>query len=192
MNVFKRLSWGRRCGLRLTSTWSTYLQQISFPPSGVHCIGVFFSQSRLTVFGIFKAKCYSPTPNMLTVLSQYSYVLTHWISPPFLLSLLAELTEEYLLPAIFCKISAFYSIVCIVASVSFFVFVFLCLFNCPGQLNRWPCHSLTQSVSELTFYFSVFRTLRSSKRHMSPFWQLIRWTRRYCLANKKTKTLGAV
>ena len=127
-NVFKRLSWGRRCGLRLTSTWSTYLQQISFPPSGVHCIGVFFSQSRLTVFGIFKAKCYSPTPNMLTVLSQYSYVLTHWISPPFLLSLLAELTEEYLLPAIFCKISAFYSIVCIVASVSFFFVFGFCVF----------------------------------------------------------------
>ena len=29
----------------------------------------------------------------------------------------AELTEEYLLPAVFCKISAFYSIVCLVASV---------------------------------------------------------------------------
>ena len=66
--------------------------------------------------------------NMLTVLSQYSYVLTHWISPPFLLSLLAELTEEYLLPAIFCKISAFYSIVCIVASVSFFFVFGFCVF----------------------------------------------------------------
>ena len=43
----------------------------------------------------------------------------------FCLSLLAELTEEYLLPAIFCKISAFYSIVCIVASVSFFC---ICVF----------------------------------------------------------------
>ena len=23
------------------------------------------------------------------------------------------------------------------------------LFSCPGQLNRWPCHSLTQSVSHV-------------------------------------------
>ena len=28
------------------------------------------------------------------------------------------------------------------------------LFSCPGQLNRWPCHSLTHSVSEwVRFWF---------------------------------------
>ena len=26
------------------------------------------------------------------------------------------------------------------------------VFSCPGQLNRWPCHSLTQSV---TFWFQL-------------------------------------
>ena len=29
------------------------------------------------------------------------------------------------------------------------------LFSCPGQLNRWPCHSLTHSLSEwVRFWFS--------------------------------------
>ena len=44
------------------------------------------------------------------------------------------------------------------------VFVLLLLhifFSCPGQLNRWPCHSLThslsESVSESGFDFSDFR-----------------------------------
>ena len=31
--------------------------------------------------------------------------------------------------------------------------VTLHLFSCPGQLNRWPCHSLTHSLAETDFWF---------------------------------------
>ena len=40
-----------------------------------------------------------------------------------------------------------------------------CFFSCPGQLNRWPCHSLSQWVSEVTFDFCDFRVLQSCCRH---------------------------
>ena len=43
------------------------------------------------------------------------------------------------------------------------------IFSCPGQLNRWHCHSLSEWVT--LFDFSVFRALQSSHRHMWPFWQ---------------------
>ena len=36
-------------------------------------------------------------------------------------------------------------------------------FSCPGQLNRWPCHSLSQ----VTFYFNDFRTTMTKMRLMT-------------------------
>ena len=181
VNVFKRLSWGRRCGLRSISTWSTYLQQISFPPSGVHCIGAFYILLSYTQHVDISHSIFLRT------------ILTHWISQTFFVSVW---WLSWLRSICFRRSFARSPLSTQSSALSrlwvFFVFVFLCLFSCPGQLNRWPCHSLTQSMSELTFYFSVFRALRSCHRHMWHFWQLIRWTRRYRLTNKKTKTLGAI
>ena len=32
----------------------------------------------------------------------------------------------------------------------------VCVFSCPEQLNRWPCHSLTQSVSQSLTSMTTF------------------------------------
>ena len=32
---------------------------------------------------------------------------------------------------------------------------YILVFSCPQQLNRWPCHSLTQSVTQGTFTFDI-------------------------------------
>ena len=39
------------------------------------------------------------------------------------------------------------------------------IFSCPGQLNRWPCHSLIEWVSQVTFDFIDFWALQSCCRH---------------------------
>ena len=36
------------------------------------------------------------------------------------------------------------------------------VFSCPGQLNRWPCQSLTD---KLTFEFGILRALVDTSRH---------------------------
>ena len=41
------------------------------------------------------------------------------------------------------------------------------LFSCPGQLNRWPC----QSLSDSSFDFSIFRALQSCRWQRQWQWQ---------------------
>ena len=51
-------------------------------------------------------------------------------------------------------------------------------FSCPGQLNRWPCHSLTHSVSDSPFDFSVSRAVQSCCRpfrHYSDTTVTLQW-----------------
>ena len=36
-------------------------------------------------------------------------------------------------------------------------------FSCPGQLNRWHCHSVSQWVSESDFWFHQLQTLVDSR-----------------------------
>ena len=38
-------------------------------------------------------------------------------------------------------------------------------FSCPGQLNRWHCQSLSQSVSQSDFWFQRLQTLVDTSRH---------------------------
>ena len=54
---------------------------------------------------------------------------------------------------------------------------------CQGQLNKLPCHSVSEWVSD-RLDFSVFRALLSCCRHMWPFWQLIRRMRGHGMTNK--------
>ena len=41
----------------------------------------------------------------------------------------------------------------------FFILQFVYVLSCPGQLNRWPCHSLTQWH---TFWFQLLQHCRAS------------------------------
>ena len=52
-------------------------------------------------------------------------------------------------------------------------------FSCPEQLNRWPCHSLTHSVTN--FYFCH---TKSNPRDLLPLRHLIRVMRRHDLSEK--------
>ena len=62
-------------------------------------------------------------------------------------------------------------------------------FGCPRQINRWPCHSLSEWVSEVLISASSEHCrLQSCRRHLWPFLQLIRRMRRNVMNNKKTKT----
>ena len=58
----------------------------------------------------------------------------------------------------------------------------LCIFSCPEQLNRWPCHWLTHWVTHwLTHSLSHFwfLTLKSNPRHFWPLRHLIREMERH-------------
>ena len=62
-------------------------------------------------------------------------------------------------------------------------------FGCPRQISRWPCHSLSEWVSEVLISASSEHCrLQSCRRHLWPFLQLIRRMRRNVMNNKKTKT----
>ena len=65
---------------------------------------------------------------------------------------------------------------------SFFVSIFFFLFfSCPEQLNRWPCHSLTNSVTDwLTFTFDIQRAILETCDHWdiwSEWWGDMTWLR---------------
>ena len=59
-------------------------------------------------------------------------------------------------------------------------------FSCPEQLNRWPCHSLTESLSHsLSQYFYFWHT-QSDTRELWPLKHPIRELRRHDLTEKNT------
>ena len=64
-------------------------------------------------------------------------------------------------------------------------FLFIVLFSCPEQLNRWPCHSLTHWVT----HWLLLLTLQSDPRDLRPLRHLIRVMKRHDMTKKKwTKT----
>ena len=70
--------------------------------------------------------------------------------------------------------------------LSFFVFLSFCLFSCPEQLNRWPCHSLTDSLSQSLTHFYFCHT-KSNPRALLPLRHLIRVMRRHDLTENFPK-----
>ena len=49
------------------------------------------------------------------------------------------------------------------------------IFNCPGQLNRWPCRLVTDWLSKPSFDFCVFRALMPSRHTLIwPLWLIRR------------------
>ena len=61
--------------------------------------------------------------------------------------------------------------------------------QCPEQLNRWPCHWLTQSVSH--FYFWHYRvTLETCDLWdiCSEWWEDMTWPKKLTKTNTKTMT----
>ena len=59
------------------------------------------------------------------------------------------------------------------------------VFSCPEQLIRWPCHSLTDWLTQGTFYFW---STKSNPRDLWPLWHLTRVMRAHDLNIKKTMT----
>ena len=53
------------------------------------------------------------------------------------------------------------------------------VFSCPQQLNRWPCHSLSHSLSQSL----LLLTLQSDPRDLWPLRHLIRVMRKHDLTN---------
>ena len=60
---------------------------------------------------------------------------------------------------------------------------FLTIFSCPEQLNRWPCHSLTDWLRVL-----LLLTLQSDPRDLRPLRYLIRVMKRHDLTLKDLPT----
>ena len=61
------------------------------------------------------------------------------------------------------------------------------VFSCPEQLNRWPCHSLSQSVSH-SQHFNFWHA-KSDPRDLWPLRHLIRLMRRHYLTQQNTTYL---
>ena len=55
--------------------------------------------------------------------------------------------------------------------------MFVCIFSCPEQLNRWPCHSLTDSLTHSQYFY--FWHTKSDPRDLWPLRHLIRVMRRH-------------
>ena len=60
---------------------------------------------------------------------------------------------------------------------NFFLKSKLIIFSCPGQLNRWPCHSLSECVRDFWF-----QQLQSTSRH----W--LQWLQRQRFRDSETET----
>ena len=61
-----------------------------------------------------------------------------------------------------------------------------CLFSCPEQLNRWPCHSLTHSLTQSQYFY--FWHTKNDPRDLWPLRHLIRVMRGHELTEKDLPT----
>ena len=64
--------------------------------------------------------------------------------------------------------------------------------SCPGQLNRWPCHSLTHWVSKGPFEKDTNRVTPETcdLRDTCPeWWEDMTWPKKLTKTNTKTKTM---
>ena len=59
---------------------------------------------------------------------------------------------------------------------------YLSFFSCPQQLNRWPCHWLTDSVTDWLTVLLLLK-LQSDPRDLWPLRHLIRVTRKHDVTN---------
>jgi len=82
-----------------------------------------------------------------------------------------------------------FSLLCLLklpAQEEAFVDFFRCVFSCPEQLNRWPCHSLTHWLTHslshsLTFTFAIQRAILETCYHWdiwSEWWGDMTWLRK--------------
>ena len=70
------------------------------------------------------------------------------------------------------------------ANIFFYKKVFSFLFSCPEQLNRWPCHWLTHSVTQ-SLRVLLLLTLQTDPRDLRPLRHLIRVMKRHDLTEKR-------
>ena len=70
-------------------------------------------------------------------------------------------------------------------TIDVYIHSFLCIsiFSCPGQLNRWPCHWLSEWATE----WLLISPSKSNPRDLWPFRHLIRVMWRHDLTKKHRK-----